>query len=149
MGYTVGRLSWSIIPFVLARTYGPAAAGLEHLPGWPTYPNRMNDYQVSSSLAMSYAAATLMSNGGAIGVLLMIVMAVTSAMSLETIATTALVTYNIYQAYIKPKASGRQLLYFSHFITVGYAMFCSSIAVAFNHGVFLQRRLPDYSNSRQ
>lgn len=136
MGYIVGGLSWFTIPFVLASTYGLAAAAMEHLPSWPTFPNRMNEYEVASGLAMPYAAVSLMGNGGAVAVLLMVFMAVTSAMSSETVATTALVTYNIYQAYIKPKASGKQLLYFSHFITVGFAIFCSSIAVAFNHGGF-------------
>ncbi|KAL4779274.1 putative sodium/proline symporter [Aspergillus varians] len=136
MGYILGGLCWFTIPFVLASTYGLAAAALEHLPTWPTFPNRMNDYEVASGLAMPYAAVSLMGNGGAVAVLLMIFMAVTSAMSSETVATTALVTYNIYQAYINPKASGKQLLYFSHFITVGFAIFCSSIAVAFNHGGF-------------
>lgn len=136
VGYIVGGLAWFTIPFVLASTYGLAAAALEQLPSWPTYPNRMNSYEVSSGLAMPYAAAAMMGNGGVVAILLMVFMAVTSAMSSETVATTALVTYNIYQAYIKPNASGRNLLYFSHFITVGFAIFCSSIAVAFNHGGF-------------
>lgn len=136
MGYIVGGLSWFTIPFVLASTFGLAAAALEHLPEWPTYPNRMNAYEISSGLAMPYAALTLMGNGGAVAVLLMIFMAVTSAMSSETVATTALVTYNVYHAYIKPDATGKQLLYFSHFITVGFAIFASTIAVAFNHGGF-------------
>ncbi|KAL3465685.1 putative sodium/proline symporter [Aspergillus heterothallicus] len=136
MGYILGGLSWFTIPFVLASTFGLAAAALEHLPEWPTYPNRMNDYEVASGLAMPYAALAMMGDGGAVAVLLMIFMAVTSAMSSETVATTALVTYNVYQSYLKPKASGKQLLYFSHFITVGFAIFCSSIAVAFNHGGF-------------
>ena len=96
----------------------------------------MNAYEVSSGLAMPYAALALMGNGGAVAILLMMFMAVTSAMSSETVATTALVTYNIYQAYIKPDATGQQLLYFSHYITIGFAIFCSSIAVAFNHGGF-------------
>lgn len=136
MGYIVGGLSWFTIPFVLASTFGLAAAALEHLPEWPTYPNRMNAYEISSGLAMPYAALTLMGNGGAMAVLLMIFMAVTSAMSSETVATTALVTSNVYHAYIKPDATGKQLLFFSHFITVGFAVFASTIAVAFNHGGF-------------
>jgi urea-proton symporter len=136
MGYIIGGLSWFTIPFVLASTYGLAAAALEQLPSWPTYPNRMNDYEVASGMAMPYAALALMGDGGAVAILLMMFMAVTSAMSSETVATTALVTYNIYQAYIKPNATGQQLLRFSHFITVGFAIFCSSIAVAFNHGGF-------------
>lgn len=135
-GYILGGLSWFTIPFVLASTFGLAAAAMEHLPQWPTYPNRMNSYEVASGLAMPYAAMALMGKGGAIAVLLMIFMAVTSAMSSETVATTALVTYNIFQAYVKPQASGKQLLMFSHFITVGFAIFAASIAVAFNHGGF-------------
>ncbi|KAK7418510.1 hypothetical protein QQZ08_011220 [Neonectria magnoliae] len=114
MGYILGGLSWFTIPFVLASTFGLAAAAMEHLPEWPTYPNRMNDYEVASGLAMPYAAIALMGNGGAIAVLLMIFMA----------------------AYIRPKASGKQLLAFSRFVTVGFAVFAASIAVAFNHGGF-------------
>lgn len=136
MGYIIGGLAWFTIPFVLASTFGLAAAALEQLPQWPTYPNRMNSDEVSSGLAMPYAAMALMGNGGAVAVLLMIFMAVTSAMSSETVATTALVTYNIFLAYIKPQAHGRQLLVFSHFVTVGFAIFASGIAVAFNHGGF-------------
>ncbi|CAM1510805.1 Fc.00g083180.m01.CDS01 [Cosmosporella sp. VM-42] len=136
MGYILGGLSWFTIPFVLASTFGLAAAALEHLPQWPTYPNRMNDYEVASGLAMPYAAIALMGNGGAVAVLLMIFMAVTSAMSSETVATTALISYNIYQGYIRPNATGKQLLLFSHFVTVGFAIFAASIAVAFNHGGF-------------
>lgn len=136
MGYILGGMAWFTIPFVLASTFGLAAAALEQLPEWPTYPNRMNAYETSAGLAMPYAAIALMGNGGAVAVLLMIFMAVTSAMSSETVATTALVTYNVYKAYIKPQAHGRELLYFSHFITVGFAIFASGIAVAFNHGGF-------------
>ncbi|OAA60291.1 Sodium/solute symporter [Niveomyces insectorum RCEF 264] len=136
MGYIIGGLAWFTIPFVLASTFGLAAAALEHLPQWPTYPNRMNAYEVSSGLAMPYAGMALMGNGGAVAVLLMIFMAVTSAMSSETVATTALVTYNVYKAYIRPQATGKQLLYFSHFITVGFAIYASGVAVAFNHGGF-------------
>lgn len=66
-------------------------------------------------------------------VLLMVFMAVTSAMSSETVATTALLTYNLYQSYINPKATGKQLLRFSNFIVPGFALVASSIAVGMNH----------------
>lgn len=136
MGYIIGGLAWFTIPFVLASTFGLAAAALEQLPQWPTYPNRMNAYEVSSGLAMPYAALALMGKGGAVAVLLMIFMAVTSAMSSETVATTALVTYNIFQTYVRPQAHGRRLLAFSHAVTIGFPIFASAIAVAFNHGGF-------------
>ncbi len=56
MGYILGGLCWFTIPFVLASTYGITAAATEHLPQWPTYPNQMNAYEVSSGMAMPYAA---------------------------------------------------------------------------------------------
>lgn len=56
MGYILGGTSWFTIPFVLATTYGLAAAATEHLPVFPTYPNRMTEYEVSSGMAMPYAA---------------------------------------------------------------------------------------------
>lgn len=112
----------------------------------------MNAYEVSSGLAMPYAALAVMGNGGAFAVrlksgncmyllthnqvLLMVFMAVTSAMSSETVATTALLTYNLYQSYINPKATGKQLLRFSNFIVPGFALVASSIAVGMNHAGF-------------
>jgi Na+/proline symporter len=121
---------------VLASTYGLLAAGIEHLPQFPTYPNRMTAYEVSAGMTMPYAALAIMGNGGAIAILLMVFMAVTSAMSSETVATTALLTYNVYKAYINPNATGKQLLRFSNYVVPLFAIACSSIAIGFNHGGF-------------
>lgn len=135
-GYLLGGTSWFTIPFVLATTFGLTAAATEHLPSFPTYPNRMNEYEVASGLAMPYAAMSVMGNGGAFAVLLMVFMAVTSAMSSETVATTALLTYNLYQSYINPKATGSQLLRFSNMVVPGFAIVAASIAVGMNHAGF-------------
>ncbi|KAK5222120.1 hypothetical protein LTR72_006377 [Exophiala xenobiotica] len=135
-GYIIGGLSWFTIPFVLASTYGLTAAATEHLPSFPIYPNRMNTYEISSGMAMPYAALAVNGKGGVIAILLMVFMAVTSAMSSETVATTALLTYNVYQAYINPKATGKQLLFFSHCVTIGFAIVSAAVAIAFNHGGF-------------
>ncbi|KAJ9646213.1 hypothetical protein H2204_000876 [Knufia peltigerae] len=135
-GYIIGGLSWFTIPFVLASTYGLTAAATEHLPSFPIYPHRMNAYEISSGMAMPYGALAVNGKGGVIAILLMVFMAVTSAMSSETVATTALLTYNVYQAYINPKATGKQLLYFSHCVTVGFAIVAAAVAIAFNHGGF-------------
>ncbi|KAL1852574.1 hypothetical protein Plec18170_005705 [Paecilomyces lecythidis] len=136
MGYILGGTSWFTIPFVLATTYGLAAAATEHLPVFPTYPNRMTEYEVSSGMAMPYAAIALMGKGGAAAILLMVFMAVTSAMSSETVATTALLTYNVYKAYINPKATGKQMLNFSNWIVPLFAVVSSAIAVGMNHAGF-------------
>lgn len=81
-GYMLGGLCWFTIPFVLASTFGLAAAATEHLPSFPTYPNRMTNEQVTSGMAMPFAAMALMGNGGAMAVLIMVFMAVTSAVSI-------------------------------------------------------------------
>ncbi|RDW60681.1 sodium symporter [Coleophoma cylindrospora] len=135
-GYLLGGTSWFTIPFVLATTFGLTAAATEHLSVFPTYPNRMNAYEVSSGLALPYGALAVMGKGGAAAILLMVFMAVTSAMSSETVATTALLTYNLYQSYINPKATGKQLLRFSNFIVPSFAIVAASIAVGMNHAGF-------------
>lgn len=47
-GYLLGGTCWFTIPFVLATTYGLAAAAIESLPIFPTYPNRMNAYEITT-----------------------------------------------------------------------------------------------------
>ena len=135
-GYLIGGSSWFTIPFCLASTYGLLAAGTEHLPVFPTYPHRMNANEVASGMAMPYGALALMGKGGAIAILLMIFMAVTSAFSSETMATTALLTYDFYQAYLRPNATGKELIRFGHFVVPGFAIFIACLAVAFNHAGF-------------
>jgi Na+/proline symporter len=49
-------------------------------------------------------------------------MAVTSASSAELIAVSSIFTYDIYQTYFNPNASGRRLIYMSHCCVVGYAV---------------------------
>lgn len=135
-GYLLGGTSWFTVPFVLASTFGLTAAATEHLSSFPTYPNRMNSYEVSSGLAMPYAALSVMGNGGAFAILLMVFMAVTSAMSSETVATTALLTYNFYHAYFNPKATGKQLLRFSNITVPLFAIFAACVATGLNHAGF-------------
>jgi hypothetical protein len=120
----------------MATTFGLTAAATEHLPQFPTYPNRMNAYETATGMAMPYAAITVLGKGGGIAILLMVFMAVTSAMSSETMATAALLTYDFYHAYIQPKASGKQLIRFSHYVVVGFGIVVAAIAAGLNHAGF-------------
>jgi Na+/proline symporter len=49
-------------------------------------------------------------------------MAVTSAMSAELIAVSSIFTYDFYQTYINPHATGKQLINMSHVMVVGFAL---------------------------
>src|SRR5580700_5265331 len=116
----MGGLSWFAIPWLCATTMGLAALALEGNPAFPTYPNRMADSDVSAGLVLPYAAVALLGSGGAVCALLIIFMAVTSATSSELIAVSSIFTYDIYQTYFNPEASGKLLIYMSHACVIGY-----------------------------
>ncbi|EFQ92407.1 hypothetical protein CFE70_010403 [Pyrenophora teres f. teres 0-1] len=121
-GYIIGGLSWFAIPWLAATTMGLSALALESNPVFPGYPNRMADADVTAGLVLPTAAVALMGSGGAAAVLLLVFMAVTSAMSAELIAVSSIFTYDLYQTYINPAATGKQLIYMSHTMVVGFAV---------------------------
>ncbi|KAK1064086.1 urea active transporter [Friedmanniomyces endolithicus] len=107
---------------------GLSALALEDNPVFPTYPNRMATADVTAGLVLPQAAVALLGTGGAAATLLLIFMAVTSAMSAELIAVSSIFTYDIYQTYINPDASGRRLIYMSHTSCVVYAVIMASFS---------------------
>lgn len=121
-GYIMGGLSWFAIPWLAATTMGLTALALEGNPVFPTYPNRMAPADVSAGLVLPTAAVALLGSGGAVATLLLVFMAVTSAMSAELIAVSSIFTYDFYQTYINPKANGKQLIYMSHVMVVAFAI---------------------------
>jgi Na+/proline symporter len=121
-GYIMGGLSWFAIPWLAATTMGLAALALENNPVFPTYPNRLPAADVSAGLVLPNAAVAMMGSGGAVATLLLVFMAVTSAMSAELIAVSSIWTYDFYQTYINPRATGKQLIYMSHMMVVAFAV---------------------------
>ncbi|KAL2261808.1 hypothetical protein VTK26DRAFT_3282 [Humicola hyalothermophila] len=128
-GYIIGGLSWFAIPWLTATTLGLAALAMENTPWFPTYPDRMADADVTAGLVLPYAAVALLGKGGAIGTLLIVFMAVTSATSSQLIAVSTIITYDLYRTYFNPEASGKRLIYMSHTIVVGYAVFIATFSV--------------------
>lgn len=131
-GYVLGGLSWFAIPWLCATTMGLAALATETHPAFPTYPNRMSDADVNAGLALPYAAVALLGKGGAVCTLLLVFMAVTSASSAELIAVSTIFTYDVYQTYFNPAASGRRLIYMAHCSVVGFAI----IMAGFSTGLY-------------
>lgn len=132
-GYIAGGLSWFAIPWLAATTMGLAAIALENNPVFPTYPNRMSAADVSAGLVLPNAAVALLGSGGAAGTLLLIFMAVTSAMSAELIAVSSIWTYDIYKTYINPNASGKRLIYMSHASCVVYALCMAAFSTGLHY----------------
>ena len=128
----MGGLSWFAIPWLCATTMGLAALALESNPVFPSYPLRMADADVSAGLVLPSAAVAMLGQGGAAATLLLVFMAVTSASSAEFIAVSSIFTYDIYQTYFNPQASGKRLIYMAHSCVVGYAV----LLAAFSTGLY-------------
>ncbi|CCK69656.1 Dur3p KNAG_0C05580 [Huiozyma naganishii CBS 8797] len=133
-GYVMGGLAWMPVPFLISLTMGFAALATEHLPSFPTYPDRLSDYEVSSGLVLPAAAVTVMGKGGAVATLLMIFLAVTSGFAAEVISVSSVFTYDIYRPYINPKATGKQLIYSSHLACFVFGVGMSGFAIGLNYG---------------
>ena len=98
-------------------------------------------------MAMPYAALTFWGKHGGIAILLMVFMAVTSAMSSETMATSALITHDVYRAYIKPGATGSELVRCSRITVLAFGILVASVAVGLNHAGFSVCSLPPFHPS--
>lgn len=131
-GYVMGGLSWFAIPWLTATTMGLSALALETNSVFPTFPSRMPDADVTAGLVLPDAAVALLGKGGAAASLLLVFMAVTSASSAEYIAVSSIFTYDIYQTYFNPKASGKRLIYMAHTCVIVYAI----LLAAFSTGLY-------------
>lgn len=128
-GYVIGGLAWFAIPMFTATTMGLTALSLQDTVAWPTYPERMTSAEVSAGLVLPNAAVALLGKSGAVMSLLLIFMAVTSAMSAELIAVSSIYTYDIYRTYIDPKASGKKLMVMSHASVIVFAYIMAGFAI--------------------
>ena len=119
-GFLLGGACWFAIPFTLATTMGLTAIALDV---------DLTPEQVQLGLVVPAAATALMGEVGAIMVLTMLFMAVTSAGSAELIAVSSLITYDIYRTYKNPDASGKQLVKVSRATIVGFGLGMGGLAV--------------------
>ena len=119
-GFLLGGMCWFSIPFTLATTMGLTAVALNV---------SLTPEQVQLGLTVPAAASVMMGEIGAIMVLVMLFMAVTSAGSAELIAVSSLITYDIYRTYKNPTASGKQLLKVSRGAIVGFGLGMGGLAV--------------------
>ncbi|KAG5421700.1 DUR3 [Candida metapsilosis] len=127
-GYILGSLAWLPIPAFCSLTLGFAALALEHTDYWPLGRPMTSD-EVAAGLVLPNAASALLGKGGAVLALIMIYMAVTSAMSSELIAVSTITTYDIYRTYINPNASGKKLIFISHISCAVFAYAMAGFAI--------------------
>ena len=119
-GFLLGGMCWFSIPFTLATTMGLTAVALNV---------QLTPEQVQLGLTVPAAASVMMGEVGAIMVLVMLFMAVTSAGSAELIAVSSLITYDVYRTYSNPAATGKQLLKVSRTVIVVFGLGMGALAV--------------------
>lgn len=133
-GYVLGGLAWFAIPALISTTMGLACRCLENDPNFMYYPDGLSADQVAEGLVLPTAAYTLLGKGGAVASLLLVFMAVTSAMSAELIAVSSLCTYDIYKTYVDPYANGKKLIMISHASCVVFGLAMIGFSIGLHYG---------------
>ena len=93
----MGGLSWFSVPFAFGTTMGLSARALQASPVFPTYPQPLSADQQGAGLVAPAAAVALLGREGAIAMLIITYMAVTSACSAQLISVSSIFTYDVYR----------------------------------------------------
>ena len=111
---------------------GLGCAALTNNPRFPTYPNPLSAAENGAGLSSPATAITLLGQGGAILMLILLFMAVTSSSSAELIAVSSLLTFDVYKTYVDPEASSSRLVQISHYGIVLYALVLAGFCCMLN-----------------
>lgn len=111
-----------------------SALGLENTARFPTYPRRMTPEEVSNGLVMPYAAYAIAGKGGAVAVLLVTFMAVTSTISAQVISVSSIISFDIYRQYFNKAATDRDAIRWSHIGVVFFGLFSAAFSTALFYG---------------
>ncbi|KAJ7192584.1 solute symporter family transporter [Mycena pura] len=130
--YLLGGVAWFAIPFGFATTLGLAAVALADHPSFPTYPNPLSPSQITAGLASPLAASALLGKGGAVALLIVLFMAVTSCASAELIAVSSILTFDVYKTYARPAATPQQLILVSHIMICVFGLTMAIFACIWN-----------------
>ena len=130
--YLLGGIAWYGIPFGFATAMGLGCAALTNTPSFPTYPNPLSTAQNEAGLSSPATAIALLGKGGAVLMLLLLFMAVTSSTSAELIAVSSLLTFDVYKTYIKPDSPSHRLVQVSHYGIIIYALVLATFCCILN-----------------
>jgi hypothetical protein len=72
--------------------------------------------------------------GGAVAVLLMTFMAITSTLSAQVIAVSSIFTFDFYRTYINKNAGNKDVIRWSHLGVILFAAISAGLTAAFNYG---------------
>mmetsp|Transcript_39763 Transcript_39763/g.69117 ORF Transcript_39763/g.69117 Transcript_39763/m.69117 type:complete len:674 (-) Transcript_39763:79-2100(-) len=123
-GYLLGGLVWFTIPFALATSLGLYSLALQ-LP--------ITSSEAGAGLVPPAVATHMFGKTGSVLMAIMLFMAITSTGSAEGIAVSSLVAYDIFKTYIKPSATGGQILCLSKVVIVIFGLSMGILSVILRH----------------
>ncbi|KAK3319659.1 urea active transporter [Cercophora scortea] len=132
-GYVIGGIAYFAIPWFIGTLASSVVLGLEDNPIFPTYPRRMSSTEVSNGLVLPYFAMTVAGKGGAVGILLITFMAVTSTLSAQIIAVSSIISFDIYRTYLKPQALDVDIIRWCHYGVIFFALFASGFSTMLHY----------------
>ncbi|KAJ3826141.1 urea transporter [Lentinula raphanica] len=125
--YSLGGFSWFGIPFACGTALGLSARALTTQPDFP----ELSSTDISAGLAAVEAVDYILGTAGSVLMLLLIFLSVTSALSAEMIATSTLLSYDVYRHYIRPNATSKQIVTVSRILIVLWGIFSGCLASIF------------------
>ncbi|THH05204.1 hypothetical protein EW145_g4967 [Phellinidium pouzarii] len=132
--YFLGGMSWFSVPFTFGTTMGLTARALESNPAFPTYPLPLSAAQQGAGLVAPAAAVAILGKSGAIAMLIVTYMAVTSACSAQLISVSSIFTYDVYRTYFRPQATAHEMLRVAHVAVAVWGVWISVWCVILNAG---------------
>ncbi|CCL99805.1 uncharacterized protein FIBRA_01829 [Fibroporia radiculosa] len=129
--YLMGGVAWFAVPMSMSTVMGLSAVALASSTNFP-YAGGLSTAEMDAGLAAPAAVVTILGKGGAAAMLILLFMAVTSASSSEMIATSSVLTFDIYQIHFRPDASPERLIRVSHLMVFFWALVMSSVACIWN-----------------
>ncbi|DBA67694.1 TPA: urea active transporter, variant 2 [Trebouxia sp. C0005] len=129
-GYMVGTVLYFAIVYSLPISMGLAAVALD-LP--------LSGDEASNGLVLPAVAIVYFGKAGAVLVVIICFMAVTSSGAGEILAAASLFTFDVYRKYIRPKATGKELLAVSRSAVVVWGIIiglaccmCTGASISYN-----------------
>lgn len=89
----------------------------------------ITNVEAGNGLVPPAVATELLGSSGAVLILIMLFMAITSTGSAESIAVASLISYDIYREYINPEATGEQILFVSRCVVVVFGLIMGAFAI--------------------
>lgn len=132
-GYMIGSICIFCVSWALGTICGLSARVIEHLPGFPNYPNGFSAADIGNGLVLPYTVATLLGKGASAGIVIMLFMTVTSTTSAEMIAVSSIISFDLYRTYINPNASDRAIITVSHAGVIFFGLFAAGFAVMLHY----------------